>query len=65
MSGVRWLVVGCALAFSLASRNSRSELRKVEKGPLLSPLMQQALLMGDKTRLGAEEQTYVTIYQAI
>ncbi len=33
VSGVRWLVVGCALAFSLASRNSRSEPIKVEKGP--------------------------------
>ncbi len=33
VSDVRWLVVGCALAFSLASRNSRFEPIEVEKGP--------------------------------
>ncbi len=38
VSDVRWLVVGCALAFSLASRNSRSDLIKVEKGPSTQPI---------------------------
>jgi hypothetical protein len=38
VSDVRWLVVGCALAFSLALRNSRSEPIKVEKGPSTQPI---------------------------
>jgi hypothetical protein len=38
VSDVRWLVVGCTLAFSLAARNSRSELIKVEKRPSTQPI---------------------------
>ncbi len=38
VSDVRWLVVGCALAFSLASRNLRSEPIEVEKGPSTQPI---------------------------
>jgi hypothetical protein len=37
VSDVRWLVVGCALAFSLASRNLRSEPIEVDKGPSTQP----------------------------
>jgi hypothetical protein len=59
VAGVRWLVVGCALTFPLiASRNSRSELPKVENGPSTEPIDATSFVEehGNKTRLGAEEQ---------
>ncbi len=59
------VVVGCALAFPLATRNSSSEPPQVKRGPLLSPSMQQASLKIDKTRHGAEKQMDSTSYQAL
>ncbi len=51
MSGVKWLVVGGALASLLASRNLRSEPRKVEKGPSTQPIDATSFVEGqsDKT----------------
>ena len=46
VSDVRWLAVGCALAFSLASRNLRSKPIKVEKGPSTQPINATSFIVG-------------------
>jgi hypothetical protein len=40
------IVVGCALAFPLASRNLRSEPRQVEKGPSTQPIDATSFIEG-------------------
>jgi hypothetical protein len=40
------VVVGCALAFSLAIRNSRPEPGQVEKGPSTQPINATSLIEG-------------------
>ncbi len=58
-SCVRWLWIGL-LHFPSFQKFKIWALPSKKGPPLLSPSMQQASLKSDKTRHGAEEQTYLT-----